>query len=69
MKRRDSGCEPFPPKRYHRMRTISLVAREGHKSRLGSAEPNFSNTLIVYSVFYLEKEGIFCTDAHNRIEC
>ena len=59
MKGWDSRCEPFPPKTRYTMRTISLVAREGHKFRLGSEEPNFSNKLIVCSIFYLEKEGIF----------
>ena len=69
MKGLDSGCEPFRANTRYTMRTISLVAREGQKFQLGSEEPNFSNKLIVCSVFYLEKEGISWADAHNRIEC
>ena len=59
MKGLDSGCEPFRANTRYTMRTISLVAREGQKFQLGSEEPNFSNKLIVCSVFYLEKERIF----------
>ena len=59
MKGLESGCEPFRANTRCTMRTISLVAREGQKFQLGSEEPNFSKKLIVCSVFYLEKEGIF----------